>query len=96
MKCEKCGKEIDYVHMLRFNYDGSDTWRKVYINESENEEDEGVFLDTDSNWTGYELTEEEQMETIICPHCEKFPFNHKEIQVYDVVRVVCFKGGEQE
>ena len=57
MICEKCGKEIDYVHMLRFNYDGSDNWRKVYINESENEEEEGVFLDTDYNWTGYELTE---------------------------------------
>ena len=95
MVCEKCGKKIDYVHMLRFNYDCSDNWRKVYINESENEEEEGVFIDTDCNWTGYELTEEEQRETIICPHCERFPFNHKEIQVYDVVRVVCFKGGAE-
>ena len=95
MRCEKCGKEIDNVFMRRFNYDGSDSWRTVYINEVENKDNGAVFLDIDCNWTGYGLTEEEQMESIQCPHCDKFPFNDKEIQAYDVVRVVCFKGGAE-
>ena len=32
--------------------------------------------------------------TAACPHCKQFPFQSKEVQVYDVVRVVCFKEGE--
>ncbi len=89
MICEKCGKEINNVLVLRFNYDGSDNWRKVEIIETE--EAEAVVMDLDHNWTGYELTEEEQMETIQCPHCEQFPFKHEEVQCYEIVRVVCFK-----
>ena len=46
------------------------------------------------HWTGYEVSEEEMLDTIVCPHCKQFPFQSKEIQVYDVVRVVCFKEGE--
>ena len=34
------------------------------------------------------------LDTIVCPHCKKFPFHSKEIQVFDVVRVVCFKEEE--
>ena len=101
MKCEKCGKELNYMKMLKFNYDGSDNWVNVDIQEFKDEE--AVFMDIDHNWTGYELTEEEQMETIICPYCEHFPFEHKEVQVYEIVRAVCFKtdhptekGGDEE
>lgn len=50
--------------------------------------------ETTQNWTGYDLSEEEMLETITCPHCKQFPFKSKEIQVYDVVRVVCFKAEE--
>ena len=38
-----------------------------------------------------ELTEEEMRERIECPYCKQFPFGSEEIQVYDVVRIVCFK-----
>ena len=38
-----------------------------------------------------ELTEEEMVDRIWCPICHEFPFKSKEIQVYDVVRIVCFK-----
>ena len=43
----------------------------------------------------YDLSEEEMFETITCPHCKQFPFKSTEIQVYDVVRVVCFKTEER-
>ena len=72
-----------------FNYDGSDNWYKAEIVETE--EAEAVVMDLNHNWTGYELTEEEQTETIACPHCEQFPFKHEEVQCYEIVRVVCFK-----
>lgn len=35
------------------------------------------------------------METITCPHCGKFPFIDKEIHVYDIVRIVCFKSEKE-
>lgn len=93
MKCEKCGKEIQQVRINVFRYDGSDVDILVDICE---EECNAVIFETTENWTDYELTEEEQMDGIRCPICGEFPFNHKEVQVYDVVRVVCFKAGEQE
>lgn len=90
MICEKCGKEINELVINKFQYDGSDVDVKVPIVAEDNETG-AVYFDDNSNWTGYELTEEEQSECIYCPHCGKFPFEDKEIQVYDIVRVVCFK-----
>lgn len=89
MKCEKCGKEIDKVKISIFSYDGSDSDYLTNINEGE---EGNVLFETNQNWCGYELSEEEMMEDIRCPHCNEFPFKHKEVQVYDVVRVVCFKS----
>lgn len=89
MKCEKCGKEIDHVKISMFERDGSDI--DMFIDVLE--DDFGsVIIETNQNWCGYELTEEEQMEDIKCPHCNEFPFKQKEVQVYDVVKVVCFKS----
>lgn len=89
MKCEKCGKEIDKVKISVFSYDGSDSDCLIYIDEGKYE---NVIFETSPHWCGYELSEEEMMEDIRCPHCNEFPFKHKEVQVYDVVRVVCFKS----
>lgn len=90
MKCEKCGKEIDKLLINRFNYDGSDSEYKYYITEYE---ENAVTVDVDQNWTGYELTEEEQKDTICCPYCKKFPFISEEIQTEEIVRIICFKRG---
>ncbi len=87
MKCEKCGTEIDSLLVGVFNSDGSDVYLKLPVTECE---ENAAYIDTDANWTGYELSEEEMRETILCPHCEQFPFKNTEIQVYDIVRVVCF------
>ena len=88
MRCENCGNTISQVKINEFIHDGSDVERLVNV------EEDGfgaVIFETNPNWTGYELSEEEMMERVRCPICKQFPFKHKEVQVYDVVRVVCFK-----
>lgn len=91
MKCEKCGTEINKLSTTMFDYEGADYNLDTDI-VGEDIETGAVWFETDCNWTGYELSEEEMMEDIKCPNCGEFPFNHKEVQVYDVVRVVCFKN----
>lgn len=91
MKCEKCGREIDSLLVDVFRFDGSDAFDEHPVFECE---ENAAYIETSRNWTGYELSEEEMRDTIVCPHCKQFPFQSKEIQVYDVVRVVCFKEKE--
>lgn len=92
MKCEKCGKELSLINIDVFNHEGIDSFVSSSYNEYYKD---AVVIDTNKNWAGYELSEEEMIETIICPHCGKFPFNHKEVQVYDIVRIVCFKSEKE-
>ena len=89
MKCEKCGKEITYITTSRFSYDGSDCDDTVSL--KEDKIFNAVTMETDKNWTGYGLTEEEMRERIECPYCKQFPFESEEIHVFDVVRIICFK-----
>lgn len=86
VKCEKCGKEMSYVLVNKFNYSGSDSFLKY----SYNRIGDCISIVADRNWTGYELSEEEMLETIVCPHCGKYPFQSKEIHVYDDVEIVMF------
>ena len=86
VKCEKCGKEMSYVLVNKFNYSGSDSFLKY----SYNRIGDCISIVADRNWTGYELSEEEMLETIVCPHCGKYPFQSKEIHVYDEVEIVMF------
>lgn len=93
MKCEKCGKEISSLMVDVFNWDGSDDEEELPVVECE---EDAFYIDTERNWTGYELDEEEMLDTILCPHCRKFPFKSTEIHVYDMVRVVCFKKAQDD
>lgn len=88
IKCDKCGKELEYVNVLVFLRDGFDFWDKHPLFEIGN--NGCVGIETNANWTGYELTDEERRETIECPFCKKFPFGKEEIQVYNTVNLVCF------
>ena len=88
VKCNNCGKELKEVEISVFNYDGSDSTVKEEIEEVP---ENAVLIRTNPNWCGYELDEEEQIEDIQCPYCKKFPFKVKEVQVYNVVHIVCFK-----
>lgn len=91
MKCEKCGKRITTVKINKFQRDGSDAYFQRPIGEYK--DSVSVTFETDKNWTGCDLTEEEQAETILCPCCGEFPFKDKEINTYEIVRVICFKEG---
>ena len=91
MKCEKCGKYIMTVKINEFSRDGSDHLIEIPIKEYQNN---AIGIDTTQDWCGYDLTEEEQAETILCPYCNEFPFKDKEIQCYEIVRVVCFSCPE--
>lgn len=93
MKCERCKKDINYIITGRFDITGKDYTEKLDLTEYEVD---AVGFDTDRNWVGYDLTEKEQRETIECPHCHKYPFKNKEIQVYEIVRVIGFKEKEGE
>lgn len=92
MICEKCGKEIKHINTNRFSFDGSDYDTTIRLEEDERYE--AVLMETDRNWTGYGLTEEEMRERIQCPWCGEFPFEHEEIQMWEFVRIVCFKRTE--
>lgn len=87
VKCKCCGAMIDHVNVDFFNVFGDDAEIPCSFDVHENG---AVELDVDSNWTGYELDDDEEREkTISCPHCGKFPFADQ-IQVYEIVRVVMF------
>ncbi len=91
MKCEKCGKEIMTFKVGHFNWDGNDSDIECDFFECESD---AVVVDLSPNWTGYELDDEEAIDTIHCPYCGKFPFENTEIQTYEYVRVVMFKDAE--
>ena len=74
--CEKCGKEIDHIITSVFNYDGSDSDCSIPI--TYRNEYGCVSFSTSKDWTGYDLTDEEQKERISCPYCGKFPFDDSE------------------
>lgn len=92
IKCKCCGRELNYVDVDLFDIQGSDSFERLPLYECD---DNAVYIEPGQIWTGYELSEEEQIDTIECPYCNKFPFNEKDIQVEDVVRVVMFKDDEE-
>ena len=94
MKCKNCGAELDHLKINVFNRDGSDSSIDVPIEEFP---EDAIVFETDQNWCGYDLSEEEMMDDIRCPCCGKFPGEPKHgIQVYDVVRVVFFKDADHD
>ncbi|MGN0005303.1 MAG: hypothetical protein ACI37Z_04975 [Candidatus Gastranaerophilaceae bacterium] len=88
MKCEKCGKLLDSVELNVFQFNGSDVFQKEYFHETPI----AIKITTEPNWTGYELTDEERLDTIRCPHCKQFPFKNSNIVTFsDDVSVILFK-----
>lgn len=86
--CENCGRNLSYVRVQTFLRDGTDMFWDSPI---EPAQQNAAVVEADPNWCGYELSEEERPDTIICPHFQKYPFNSTEIQIYNVVRVVMFR-----
>lgn len=88
MKCEKCGAFLERLELDLFNYEGNDDWCAIPV---EAADEDAAVVETDASWTGYELSEEERLECIRCPKCKQFPFDSKEIQTYEIVRLVMFR-----
>ena len=84
MKCEKCGKEFNWLKVREFEPEGTDFERCTFVEEDE----DIVFFDTTAAWTGANLDKEDQIDTISCPHCGEFPFKSEDIEVIPIVRVV--------
>lgn len=93
MICEKCGKELEYIEVDRFEMNVIDFSAKYSYKEVPQD---AVIIDTDSTWTGYKLSEEERLETIRCPYCREYPFQETEIQVREIVRIVMFKKESED
>ena len=91
LRCEKCGFAMPYIAFDLFNFDGSDSFAEL---DYEEVDENAVVVDTEQNWTGYELDESEWPETIQCPNCGEYPFKDTEIHVYNIVQVVMFRGGK--
>jgi len=88
MICNKCKNEIHELKIDMFNYDGSDSEVLVPITEYETG---AIGFETNRNWCGYELSEEEQKERIRCPVCGE-AIECEEIQIYDIADVVVFQS----
>lgn len=93
VKCEKCGADIDHLLVNMFNHEGCDSFRsKPFVVHPEG----AVSITTSPNWTGYELSDEERLETIVCPHCRQYPFVSCEIDVHEPVELVMFPMLDQK
>ena len=90
--CKHCDYPVENIKANCFNRDGSDSdYTFPIIDDNEG----GVLFQLPTTWCGYELSEEERMETIMCPHCGKFPFSESAgVNIETVVNVVCFEEAE--
>lgn len=97
--CKHCGWPVNHVLANCFEKDGSDRWHRFAVPEIE-ECPAAALIDLPPNWCGADLSHEERMDCIQCPHCHKFPFSEKEeICVETHLVVTCFEegyGGHEE
>lgn len=91
VRCEKCGYKMELIDVNFFDREGADYYEGCGYEQAEQD---AVVLDVTPNWTGNELDETELPDTIKCPICGQFPFENTEVQTYDFVRLVMFKGGK--
>lgn len=87
IKCNCCGKHITGISTNFFAHDGSDFDTIVPFKETT---DTYTKMIVPTFWCGDDLTTSERREIISCPHCGKFPFPDKDIQIYRVLEIVCF------
>lgn len=82
--CSECGKKIDKVMLHKFYFNGDEAegdFSEDFTAQYTADGDIGICICTDTNWCGYGQSEEDQARDISCPHCGKFPFASKHIEV---------------
>lgn len=88
LKCKHCHKTVDSFMVGCFLPDGSDCEFEFAVEEVE---DNIAQIDMPLYWCRYDLSEEEQVETLHYPHCGEYPFNVSSgVNIQNIVRVVCF------
>lgn len=90
--CKHCDRPIERIITNLFDCEGADYDCSFLFAEPE----EGVAeMELPACWCGYGLSESEMMESIRCPHCDKFPFSESAgINIATVVKVACFEEGD--
>ena len=89
--CSECGKKLDKVKLHMFGFNGGEYEYDAPVDFTSALMDDGslgISIYTDTNWCGYDLSKEEQLEVISCPHCGKYPFSIKHIGVEEQNQVV--------
>lgn len=92
IKCGHCHKPIDKIVTNCFEHNGSDNEYKFRICCA----NQIAVIDLPATWCGLELSEDERMEGIRCPHCGQFPFD-ADGGVEAIIQVTCFTvPGEED
>lgn len=91
IKCEKCGAELTELSVNCFCRDGSDAQIMVPVEAY----GDAVMMEVSKSWTGYELSEEERLDTISCPYCRKFPFKYRGLNSFELIQIVCFRSRDE-
>ena len=89
--CSECGKKLDNVKLHMFGFNGSEYEYDDPVDFTSALVDDGtlgICICTDTNWCGYDQCEEDQAHDIRCPHCGKFPFASKHIEVEESNQVM--------
>ena len=84
VRCHHCGQVIDSVMLDCFNHDGhaEDVKHKFNCVGYNSFDAPFVEVTTAAEWTGKKLSTEEQIKTITCPKCGKYPFGYKSNRAY--------------
>lgn len=89
--CSECGKKLEKVTLHMFGFNGSEYEYDDPVDFTSTLMDDGtlgICICTDTSWCGYDQCEEDQAQDIRCPHCGKFPFADKHIEVEESNQVI--------
>ena len=89
--CSECGNKLEKVKLHMFGFNGSEYEYDAPVDFTSTLMEDGtlgICICTDTSWCGYPLSEEEQAEVISCPHCGKYPFASKHIEVDEPNQVI--------
>ena len=95
--CNSCANEISQVHVHYFDFNGGDSYEKIDIVMSENE-NECNYIQVCENATLNNFLDDydDFIEHVSCPFCDEFPFEKIGIQVVEVKHVVFEYSNKRE
>ena len=96
VRCHHCHKKLENVNLNCFRWDGSDGEYQHGISWCGLNDEGQPFVEvrTSMPWTGDDLTDEERLETVTCPHCGKYPFGAETMNTFVATSLVMFPHKE--